>query len=103
MSKPKVGVNLEGMMQLLNRRVQLSGEQVNRSHAEGRQRRKWIGLLFPFGLHNGLVASSHLHQEPTVVQMGIRTVGTQFNGSFELTFRCGPIQSYHWETIAMER
>ena len=91
MTKPKVRVNLNGATELLNRRIPASCKHQSRSHAEGRESGKWIGLLCPLGFRDSLIVSPHRRQEPTVVRVSVRIVGTQFNGSFEFLFRCGPI------------
>ena len=91
MTKPEVRINLNGATELLNRRIPASCKHQSRSHAEGRESGKWIGLLCPLGFRDSLIVSPHRRQEPTVVRVSVRIVGTQFNGSFEFLFRCGPI------------
>src|SRR5712671_3350652 len=91
MTEPKVRVNLNGATELLNRRIPASCKHQSPSDAEGRESGEWIGLLCPLGFRDSLIVSPHRRQEPTVVRVSVRIVGTQFNGSFEFLFRCGPI------------
>ena len=59
MTKPKVRVNLNGATELLNRRIPASCKHQSRSHAEGRESGKWIGMLCPLGFRDSLIVSPH--------------------------------------------
>src|SRR5438552_4598827 len=84
-------VELGYITQGLNRLVVLAREDQNRSQEEISFRRNWIELLSPLRFRDGLVSSPHRRQVPGVVFVGPRIVRTEFNGSFELSFRGGPI------------
>src|SRR5579862_2211897 len=89
MGEPKSRINLNSAMQLLNCGVPLSCKYQGCSHGKGREPGEWVGLLCPLSFRERLVVAAHRRQEPTVVRVSFRIVGTQFNGSFELTFRRG--------------